>query len=82
MSIYTHFEFCRNFTSFVGKNLKGGDPLNKDIVLWLALLYLLKRTNCFSNAELLCFLALIVCQNLALTSASGSSCCNCNNCNA
>ncbi len=33
-----------------------------DMIVWLALLYLLKRSNCYSNAELLFFLGLIIYQ--------------------
>ncbi|HIY45756.1 MAG TPA: hypothetical protein H9731_04510 [Candidatus Borkfalkia excrementipullorum] len=54
--------------------------MNQDCILWLALLYLLKKSGCFSNCELLCFLALIACQNFSfLTANNGNNSC-CNNC--
>lgn len=48
--------------------------MNQDCILWLALLYLLKRSGCFSNCELLCFLGMIACRNFSfLTANNGNS---------
>lgn len=52
--------------------------MQSDLILWLALLYLLKRSGCFSTAELFCFFGMIFSRNLSLT----DGCCNtqCGNC--
>ena len=54
--------------------------MDQDCILWLALLYLLKRSGCFSNCELLCFLGLIGCRNFSFLNAVNNNSCN-NGCN-
>ena len=56
--------------------------MQSDFILWLALLYLLKRSNCFSAAELLCFFGMLFCKNLSCgeaceNSAARGTCCQC-----
>ena len=51
--------------------------MNQDCILWLALLYLLKRSGCFSNCELLCFLGMIACRNFSFLTANNGNSCNC-----